>query len=322
MRHSIAEELVCPACRSDLAIDSMRSKDDDCIEGFMSCEECGAVYPILNGVAIMVSDFVGYASQRPKLLGSWLLENRSGSMKKFLKDNARRVRSAPADRYERGGAWFKPYLEMHSPRSRVDKHFASIVTRRNFQDFYGYIVQLVSDRFASRNTCLEIGCTIGNTSREMAKRLGFVFGVDRSFSFIREARKSGPSKNMEFLVANSLELPFPGNRFDLVVSLNLLDLVEPGEFLSHIHHLLVDDGSVVLTDPYDFRDAKGDPRPLYNARTMRRLLTETGFGIDRSTTKESFIPWILRIQERAYLLYFADLIIAKKKSRPRKRRWK
>jgi hypothetical protein len=82
--------------------------------------------------------------------------------------------------------------------------------------------------------------------------------------------------------------------------------------LTNIYSLLANDGNVVLTDPYDFRDSKGNPQPLYNAKSFRKLLKETGFKVDRSTASESFIPWILWIYDRAYLAYFTDLIIAKK----------
>ncbi len=59
--------------------------------------------------------------------------------------------------------------------------------------------------------------------------------------------------------------------------------------------------------------------PSYDGKGVRKLLAQTGFGIDRSTAKESYIPWVLRIRKRAYLLYFADLVIARK-NRQRKRR--
>ncbi len=278
MRHSVTDELACPACRSDLRIDEISSRGDDCVEGFINCEACGRTYPILGGVAIMMNDFAGYASQRAKTLGGWLLESRSDKMKRFLKENARRVRKAPQDRYEAGGAWFAPYLEMRSPHSSVDRHFAGLVRGRNFQDFYSEVAQLVTDKFAAGRTCLEVGCATGNLSTEMTGKLGFVFGVDRSFGLISEARKRNHTKKAEFLVADSLAPPFHGRTLDLAVSLNLLDLVKPEAFLSHIRDLLVDGGSLVLADPYDFRDARGNPCHPTTARVCESFWRKPGLA--------------------------------------------
>ena len=315
MKNSIVEQLVCvtKGCNSKLEIESIVDKHDDCVEGFLDCHKCKAAYPILDGVAVIVNDLVTYASQRPKILGRWLVESKSRRMKDFLKETAKHVRTSSEDRYETGGAWFAPYLSMHSPKSKVDKHFAKIVNQ-NFDEFYRNIAELILHKIPSKGLCLDIGCAIGTTAKRLAKQFDFVFGVDQSFSFIKEARKRNNAKNTEFLVANSLELPLE-KQFDLVVSLNLIDLVDPRKLLRNIHSLLANRGHMVLADPYDFRDEKGNPRLLYDAKTLRKMLTDIGFTIDRSTSAESFIPWMLRIHNRAYLVYFDDLIIASKSSR-------
>jgi len=315
MKNSVAEELICVTngCNSNLDIECIKSEHDDCIEGFLHCNNCKAVYPIIDGVAVIVNDFACYASERPMVFGSWLIESKSTSMKEFLKETARRIKTTSENRYEIGGAWFLPYLAMHSSQ-KVDKHFAR-VAKQDFGNFYKNVSKLILRKFASKHLCLDLGCAIGTTTKELAKKVDFVFGADQSFSFIKEARKRNIASNAEFFVADSLQLPFSGNKFDLIVSLNLIDLVEPKKLLTNIHSLLAINGSIVLTDPYDFRDTKGNPQPLYNGKTLRELLTSLGFVIDRSTLNESFIPWLLRIHNRAYLVYFTDLVIAKKSSR-------
>jgi 2-polyprenyl-3-methyl-5-hydroxy-6-metoxy-1,4-benzoquinol methylase/uncharacterized protein YbaR (Trm112 family) len=304
---------VTKGCNSKLEIESIVDKDGDCVEGFLDCRKCKVAYPILDGVAVIVNDLATYASQRPKILGRWLVESKSKRMKDFLKEAGKHVGTTSEDRYEIGGSWFAPYLSMHSPKSKVDKHFAKIVNQ-SFDEFYRNIAELILHKFPSKALCLDIGCAVGTTAKKLAKKFDFVFGVDQSFSFIKEARKRNNTRNTEFLVVNSLELPLK-KQFDLVISLNLIDLVDPRKLLTNIHSLLVNHGHVVLADPYDFRDAKGNPRPLYDAKTLRKMLTDIGFTIDRSTSAGSFIPWMLRIHNRAYLVYFDDLIIASKSSR-------
>ncbi len=313
MKNSVAEELICirNGCGSSIAIECIRNNHDDCIEGFLHCKDCRALYPILDGVAVIVDDFASYVSERPKILGKWLVESESTAMKEFLKENASCIKATAENRYEEGGVWFLPYLAMHSARSKGDKHFAKI-TKQDFQSFYRNVTELVAHRFAEGGLCLEVGCAVGTITNELAKKTDFVFGVDQSFSFIKEARKRSRVSNAEFLVANSLLLPFARSKFNLVVSLNMIDLVDPDKLIANIHSLVAINGSVLLTDPYDFRDDRGNPRPLYNGRSLRKLLRNTGFSVDASTSHESFIPWILRINNRAYLVYFTDLIIAKK----------
>jgi len=315
MKNSIVEQLVCvtKGCNSKLEIESMADKDHDCVEGFLRCHKCEASYPILDGVAVIVNDMPAYASQRPKILGRWLVESKSRRMKDFLKETAKHVRTSSEDRYETGGAWFAPYLSMHSPKSKVDKHFAKIVNQ-NFDEFYRNIAELILHKIPSKQSCLDLGCAVGTTAKALTQKYDFIFGVDQSFSFIKEARKRNNRKNLKFLVTNSLQPPFK-KKFDLVVSLNLIDIVDPNKLLASIYSLLSNRGHVVLADPYDFRDEKGNPRPLYDAKSLRKMLTDIGFTVDRSTSAESFIPWMLRIHSRAYLVYFDDLIIASKSSR-------
>jgi SAM-dependent methyltransferase len=315
MKNFIAEQLVCltKGCNSKLEIASITNKDDDCVEGFLNCHKCEAYYPILDGVAVIVNDLATYASQRPKILGRWLVESKSRRMKDFLKQTAKHVRATAEDRYEMGGAWFAPYIAMHAHKSNVDKHFAKIVNQ-SFDAFYRNIADLILHKIPSKGLCLDIGCALGTTANMLAKQFDFVFGVDQSFSFVRESRKRHNAKNNEFLVANALQLPFE-KKFDLIVSLNLIDLVDPKKLLTNVHSLLANRGHLVLADPYDFRDERGNPRKLYDAKSLRGMLSDIGFRIDRSTSVESFIPWVLRIHNRAYLVYFDDLIIALRSSR-------
>ena len=179
MKIAVAEQLICVTngCGAKLSIECIRSSHDDCIEGFLHCSNCRAVYPILDGVAVIVNDFTLYTSERPKVFGRWFVESKSMAMKEFLNGTATSIKTTSENRYELGGAWFIPYLAMHSPRSKVDKHFARIV-KLDFSYFYRDVTKLILRKFSSKHSCLDLGCAIGTATKQLAKKFGFVFGVD------------------------------------------------------------------------------------------------------------------------------------------------
>jgi len=309
MKRFIVEHLNCITdnCNSSLELECMRTANDDCIEGFLHCNRCDANYPVINGVAVIVNNFSNYISQRTKVLGKWLIECKTESMKKFLKQKSKGITKLPQNRYEKGGAWFRPYMYMRS--KEVDKHLKRIVDE-TFDNLYAYVVDLIKTKLPKNEICLDIGCATGTVTRRISNRYKFIFGVDQSFSFIKEARKQSKS-NTEFIVADS-NIPFKKDNLDLVIMLNVLDLVNPEELLLNAKTLLRKNGNLVITDPYDFRNERGDPRDGYDGKRIRRFLLKNGFAVHKNTRKESFIPWILRVNECAYIFYFTDLIVAKR----------
>ena len=59
---------------------------NDCKEGMLTCNDCNQKYPIIDGIAIIVNNFVEYCSERMITFGKWLLEVESDKLKNFLKD--------------------------------------------------------------------------------------------------------------------------------------------------------------------------------------------------------------------------------------------
>jgi ubiquinone/menaquinone biosynthesis C-methylase UbiE len=156
---------------------------------------------------------------------------------------------------------------------------------------------------------LDIGCSIGSSTFELAKRLPFVFGVDLSFSFILRARKimtDKMSKNIEFLVSDAIALPFESSYFQSIIALNLVDRVDPKKLIVSINRCIKDNGKLILIDPYHFVNNSNDQ---FDSIQIRKIIEKFGFNI---STNESYIPWIVKMNERAYLFYFVDFIVANK----------
>lgn len=155
---------------------------------------------------------------------------------------------------------------------------------------------------------LDIGCSFGSSTFELAKRLPFVFGVDLSFSFILEARKimhDKITKNVEFIVSDAINLPFESRFFQSIIALNLVDRVDPHKLMASINRCIKDNGKLILIDPYHFVNENSNDQ--FDSIQIRKIVEKLGYKIN---INESYVPWIVKMNERSYLFYFVDFIVA------------
>ncbi|MGB3209354.1 MAG: 5-histidylcysteine sulfoxide synthase [Desulforhopalus sp.] len=132
-----------------------------------------------------------------------------------------------------------------------------------------------------KNRALDLGCSVGRASFELAREFHFVNGLDFSARFIRIAyqmqekgvlryelpeegdivsyheRKltdfglTEAAKRVEFYQADALNLKPQFGEYDLILAANLLDrLSKPEKFLGTIHERLTDGGLLVIASPY------------------------------------------------------------------------
>ena len=219
------------------------------------------------------------------------------------------------DRYEDDRLYFQSYKWLHNENFESDKFLHLMRWKIKPSDVYRKVTSNIP--FNPEGIALDLGCALGLSTVELAKKFSFVFGVDSSFSFIREAKKKIKElevTNMEFIVSDILDLPFRNQTFDLIFGLNIVEFLPVEDLLPKIHNLLKPHSLFITTTPYDYNREIVYNRNM-NDQMLRSTLEKKGFEVTMRTKKEAFIPWILKVNERTYLFYFLDLIEAKKISK-------
>ena len=290
MLESSIEFIKCVNCGSKLELNSFK-QNKEIIEGILECPKCNGQYPIIEKIPILWNDFSLYLSSRKKLGGKLyqLIEN--STLKKFCKSSLLNSSQTPED------------------RTALEERWSLIYQNSKSSKFYSEIKKNLTSLQKS-NLVLEYGCSIGTITSFLAKSNKMVFGVDRSFSALRIAKKLS-NNNLDYFVADLLSPIFGKLSFDLVLALNVLELVEPVEFLKHVSKQ-ISKGYFVISDPYDFDRGGNSVKKSLDEKSLRMNLQNLNFKITSQTKDPSHISWNLKLNSRATLNYDVDLVIIKK----------
>lgn len=289
MKEFSLDYLRCIKCNSTLSLDVFK-KGKEIEEGLLECIKCKSQYPIIEKIPIIWDNFPNYLSSRRRLGGN-LVNSTSIKMKKFLKNS------------------LTTKIKNIEDRSDLEERWASIYQNSKKSRFYSKIKKELSLLPPSK-LALEYGCSIGSMSSFLADSSQTVFGVDRSFSAIKIAKKES-KENLDFFVADLLSPIFGKNNFNLILALNILELVEPTDLLKQISNQ-IKKGFLIISDPYDNDRGKSSVKKPLNENSLRLLLRNLKFKIISNTDNPSNIPWSLRINPRTTLNYNVDLVVAKK----------
>ena len=291
MQKSSLNYLRCVRCAQKLQLEIL-NEDKEIDEGFLICKNCKLSFPIIQGIPILWDDFDSYLENRPKLGGQLIISAKNNQMKIFLKNSLSKSKKPKED------------------KSNIEQRWSIIYQNSKKSKFY-QVIRSSLKKLGSQKFVLEHGCSIGLITNHIAKNHQMVFGIDRSFYAIKIA-KQNQKKNCDYFVADSQYHPFGNQKFDLVLCLNMLELLEPKSLLKMLSKQL-SKGTLVLSDPYDFdRGIKSVKNPI-DSKELRKILKELHFEVSSSTKKPSHIPWNLKINSRTKLQYKVDLVLARKK---------
>lgn len=282
--------LRCVRCGSKLELDVFK-KETEIDEGILECKKCTLCFPIIKKIPIIWDDFSKYISERMMLGGKLFNFASHDKMKKFLKHSLSISKRNTDD------------------RTTLEERWSNIYQNSQKSKFYS-IIKNELDAMPKSKLVLEYGCSIGIMTSFLANSNQNVFGIDRSFSAISVAKKT-QKDNLDYFVADSISDIFGKTKFDLILALNVLELVEPKDLLEHISQQ-IPKGRFVISDPYDFDRGKNSVKKPLDELTLRTSLEELGFTISVKTKKPSYLTWNLKLNPRSTLNYKVDLIIAKK----------
>lgn len=110
---------------------------------------------------------------------------------------------------------------------------------------YALTYHLISNKIV-----LDIACGEGYGSYIMSRRASKVYGVDISDDAIAHAKRKYNTENLTFLLGSALNIPFPANFFDIVVSFETIEhLGEHKKLLSELKRVLNNDGILIISSP-------------------------------------------------------------------------
>ena len=289
MYESSLEHLRCVRCGQPLELDTYEKKSE-IWEGLLSCIKCTAKYPIISSIPILIDDLSSYFSVRMKLGGFLMLKARNRKTQSLIKESLRKIKQVSDD------------------TTNLEKNWANIYKRNQNSLF----VKKIKNAILKLPRCdyvIEHGCSIGITSENLAKHNNSVFGIDKSFFALIEAKKR-KLKNADFFVADSLMQPFGNKKFGMVVALNVLELIEPALLLKVIFSQ--SDRFVILSDPYDYDRGKNSVKVQLYQKDIRAKFSQNGFKLIHGTKRPSFSSWNLSVNQRLSLHYKVDIVVAEK----------
>lgn len=278
--------LRCVRCSNELELEVLEKKDE-IMEGILTCKICNTEYPIISSIPFLLKDLSSYFSIRSKLGGYLMLNAKSNAIKSIIQKSLKEIKKVQEDTTELETRWVETYKK--SNKTTLERKIKKII-----------------QKLPRCNLVLEHGCSIGKISEMLSKKSQHVFGIDKSFYALLEAKKR-KIKNCDFILSDSLHSPFKNN-FDLIVALNVLELIEPIELLNVISKQA--SKFVLLSDPYDYERGKNSVNVKLDAKSLRMKLNKMGFKFLQNTNKPSFIPWKLHVNPRLELHYKVDLILA------------
>lgn len=264
-------------------------EDLEIINGQLKCNFCEEVYPILAGIAIVMTDANEVILSHAKGISACV--SREDIPKKIRKEFYEIIESLEDEHIEEdleSKRVVSLYLMTHYLKA---KDFLTICDRYSIDPLIQSLIKQYwqSGPFQqietwmnpfSNHQILELGCGVGGLVRQIKDHSAFYLGVDSSFLSLVLARHlnlgmpcpfelklpfdlllgslsepfkfdSQTLKNADFIMGNIEEVQVKGGFWDNVIALNAIDMLDAPETLPELqYYLLKNKGVAIQTSPY------------------------------------------------------------------------
>lgn len=195
----------------------------------------------------------------------------------------------------------------------------NIINEKPTDDFHGRMLEatrFVDSKDITEKTILDIGCGYGWSEvfllSKSPKKITACELTENDLSTIKE---NIHDDRVEYKVASAIELPFPDNAYDTVVSWEVIEHIPQNtelDMFKNINRVLKDGGVFYLSTPYKgFWSTMFDPawwligHRHYTENDMHNFATKTGFETEKIVVKGGiwsilailnlyFSKWVLR----------------------------
>ena len=140
-------------------------------------------------------------------------------------------------------------------RLQADKHgFVHTQGFQTIEDYCLYLIHLKAYETAAGKSrgkiVLDCGCNVGYGTKLISTYSREVIGVDVSKKAIQEASRQFGSQGITFQTVDGTHLPFKDQRFDLVISFQVIEHISDyTQYLGEIKRVLSDKGAAIFTTP-------------------------------------------------------------------------
>lgn len=348
---------VCPKCRQNTDMEMWplriaargKQRDGVLVEGRLTCTnpQCLGEFPVIDGIPILVPDVAAYvAAHQGAITRRTDLLHETMSL---IGDCC-----GPGSEYDTERQQLSTYVWSHFGDWDAAVSAGNDSQTGSFLRLMEAAWQLSGPRPAG--PVLDVGCGVGRSAWHLAERCDTcVLGIDLNFSFLRIAqailergsvkvgwRKIGvvyeprefavdlpAGDKVDFWCCDALALPFASQQFSLSNCLNVLDCVySPIELLEELERVLVTDGWLLASSPYDWSagttapaswiGGHSDRGELHGAAEplLRQLLSPGGhsqsLGSLRLREEAEAIDWTIRVHDRSCVQYQVHAFAAQK----------
>ncbi len=276
-------------------------------DGTLRCRRCEAVFPVLGGIPLLVTDPAWYLGAHHDAVLAALAEAglASRAAMSLLDDFGSQAGAVEPRRF--GDDWTRNEGEDVLPAgdSAACHAFGRFLEAARHENLTTRILSMLPER---AGPAVEVGSGAGALARALCARADHLVVIDLS---LRAALRSASAARrrrgarVAAVVADAEALPLARRKLRTIVSANLVDLLErPGAFVGAATSALAKRGRLVVCTP----------APELGMPTEESLLIELlrAAGLEVRDVADG-VPWVRAHGARHFQVYFAQVVSGEKR---------